>query len=215
MWSDGIMTGDTPYYEDPVVRCLACGQLFAGQQAVVPNPWGYTLPKDRKFYRPKPITLADCQEILNNEPFLTQVGASIFIERENTEQKRQQALDNGTMQIRMLIWRKLNDIVRQEETGLSPEQQTWFAENARALLPLLPDPNDDQNSLLWRAELLRNLGEFASSRRALRQVTEKQLRKTKRKMLLLTWLGNRKLVKLWGSERRFSIKLKRWRSWVW
>ena len=208
------MTGETPDYEDPVVRCNDCHQLFAGRKAVVPNRWGFALPKDKKFYRAQPITLDDCREVLNNQPLLLEIGEPIFYESENAEQKNQLALREGTMRIRMLIWRKLNDITRECETTLSQEQQTWFLENARALLPLLPGPVYDQNALLWKAELHRNLGEFVKSRRALGQVTEKSLRKTKRKMLLLTWLRNSKLVKLWAYERNFSSRLKRWRSWV-
>jgi hypothetical protein len=224
LWSDGVMTdGMMGSSYDPAIRCRVCGNLFAANKAWIKNQWPSGSLKEKKFYGSGSISLEDAVQILSNESLLLDLGSrpSLFINHNETglteEQKKMQALDWGKYSIRHTIWQKLNDEIREEGyKSLTKEKTLLLHENARALLPLLPMPDleYDQSPLIWKAELHRNLGQFGKSIQTLQQITERSLLKTKRKMIFLNLMRNRKLVRLWGGGRGWSNRLNLWWSWI-
>jgi hypothetical protein len=223
LWSDGVMTdGMMGTDHDPVVLCQVCRKLFATNKAYFQNIWGFRLPKDKTFHRTGYISLEDAIQLLNDQELLFDLGEGSFLFSETVppnlseEAKRQQAFNHGQYRVRHMIWRKLNDKIR--ETGyrrLTPEMHALVYENAKALLPLLPEDEYEQTLLVWRAELHRNVGEFGKSLKTLSKITERPLLKTKRKMIFLNLMRNRKLVRLWADSGDYTNKLRLWWSWVW
>ena len=84
--------------------------------------------------------------------------------------------------IRLSIWWSFNDYIRNgHENKITPDKQKLNAENLILLLTLLNEA--DENDLLMKAEVLRNLGRFEESRLLLDKVTNPDLIEVKEKFL--------------------------------
>ena len=197
-WSDGVTTdGMTGADPDPLVHCNDCHQFFAVRNAFIKNTWGYNLPKDKTFHRATPLALDDCLKILHDHALVT-------------------TLENGLPMVRLMIWKKLNDKIREEGyEALSPEERILMSENISELLPLIQISDDDldETPLLWKAELHRNLGQFMKSIKVLQKIRQGSLQAAKNKMIFLNLIRNRKLVKLTTPSSRLASKIKLWWSW--
>ncbi|MDR2590313.1 MAG: hypothetical protein LBC71_04945 [Oscillospiraceae bacterium] len=96
-----------------------------------------------------------------------------------------QAIDKGLykdgkkyiLSLRILLWRKFNDRVRNGGTSLfngedkSNDDEVLYKNNCHEILFLIARSVDDEN-LLMRAELYRNLGEFDQCKEILAQIKE-------------------------------------------
>jgi hypothetical protein len=223
VWSDGVQTGGMMGKgHDPIILCGECKKFFALFKAWIPNEWGFDLPKDKIYGRSQPMSVENCQLILNDQTLMYQLWsrppeylAEIGVNPDD-EQERQTRLRLAQYRIRHMIWEKLNDEIRHVGYARFPkEKRAALLENARLLLPLIQADEYDESYLIWRAELHRNLGEFGKSLKTLRLITEKSLQKSKRKMIFLNLMGNRKLVRLWHEGNGFFENVGMWWSWMW
>ena len=213
LWSDGVLTdGMTGSEYDPIICCRGCGHFFTPAEGWVKNTWGYSLPKDIKFFGSGSVTVDEALAVLNNEPLLQKIGAAAS-PKTNVEK----AGLSGQFQVRLLIWRRLNDKIRERGYAqLTQVESARLHENTKALIPLIEfgTVDSDQAPILWKAELQRNLGEFRKSITTLVEVHQRSFRGAKRKMILLNLVRNRHLVRLGSSKRGWPNMLTLWRSWV-
>ena len=84
--------------------------------------------------------------------------------------------------LRMNMWWSFNDYIRiGHENKITPDMQKLNTENLILLLTLLNEANE--NDLLMKAEVLRNLGRFEESRHLLNKVESPDLIEVKEKFL--------------------------------
>jgi hypothetical protein len=224
VWSDGVQTGGMmgSGSHDPIILCSVCKKFFAVFKAWMPNEWGFNLPKDKTYGHSQPISVENCLLILNDLTLMYQLWsrpleylAEIGV-NPNDEQERKTRLRLAQYCIRHMIWQKLNDEIRDGgHAQFSKEKKTLLLENSRLLLPLIEGDEYDESYLIWKAELHRNLGEFGKSLKTLSLITDKSLLKSKRKMIFLNLMRNRKLVRLWVEGNDFFGNVGLWWSWVW
>jgi hypothetical protein len=207
---------------DPIILCSECKKFFAAFKAWMPNEWGFDLPKDKTYGRSQPISVETCLQLLHDQTLMYQLWSrpveylvEIGVNLED-EQERKIRLRLGQYRIRHMIWQKLNDEIRNGgHAKFSQEKKTLLLENSRLLLPLIERDEYDESYLIWKAELHRNVGEFGKSLKTLRLITDKSLLKSKRKMIFLNLMRNRKLVRLWVEGNDFFGNVGLWWSWVW
>ena len=98
--------------------------------------------------------------------------------------------------IRVNIWRSFNDFFRdKKEDQITPEIEQMNTENLSALLKILND--SDNNELLMKVEILRNLGEFEASRELLNRMNDPNLSWVKDKLLTENNSKNKKVIQLY------------------
>jgi hypothetical protein len=117
-----------------------------------------------------------------------------------------------------MIWQKLNDEIREGGyDGLSKNTTPSFSTMPGSYCQFFQwiRLSMTKTFFIWKAELHRNLGEFIKSFNSLRQITDRSLLKSKRKMIFLNLMRNRKLVPLWADRRGLSRRIKLWWSWIW
>jgi len=97
--------------------------------------------------------------------------------------------------IRIRIWQSLNDYFRKgKEKEITQDKQDLNAENLTALLKLLDE--SDQNDLLMKAEVLRNLGWFVESKQLLDKINDVGLMQIKAKFLVEINKQNKQVIQL-------------------
>ena len=85
--------------------------------------------------------------------------------------------------IRIRIWQSYNDYFRKgKEKDITQDMQNLNTENLYALIKLLDE--SDQNELLMKAEILRNLGWFEESKQLLDRILDSGLLEIKNKFLV-------------------------------
>lgn len=117
-------------------------------------------------------------------------GEAIPFVMEPDENSYYQAIDNGLAvsskqkrHIRMLAWWRHNDPWRGNMQGRAPGFSAAGRANLEALMQLLdPAGQPDENDRLMKAEILRELGEFAQASQVLAQVTSAQYAEVVRQM---------------------------------
>lgn len=98
--------------------------------------------------------------------------------------------------IRIRIWWRLNDYYRNgHQNKITPELQKLYLENLNALLPLLSESDD--NDLLTKVEILRNLSRFEESKQLLDKVTDPALTEIKEKFLAEISVKNSRIFRLY------------------
>lgn len=152
--SDGQMRARMLPQTPPLVACPHCRSTFCMLDAkheieyrdYFPG-WGFTGEKT-----PEQIAARETEEALAEEykdvPAFEQATLSqclLFVQR----------LDNDRLPLRLYTWQRVNDERIQAPRTLTDAEVT----SLQALLPLLGGPNDDE--ALLKAELLRELGQFA------------------------------------------------------
>ena len=212
LWSDGVRCNEVTVHWvfDPVVRCVNCQQLFMTFYSRVPNKWGFSIPKDIKFHSTPPLSIKDCLEILENEEFIKGLGKtqSYNIEWETGEPVNDESLIRqlGLLSIRMMIWAKLNDKIRYDDSyQFTTEEQSLYQSNLQEMLRIFPDQPLASEYSIWKAEIHRNVGQFLKSFRILlRTKSTRDNRIGIRKLLWQNLLFNRKLVCLSIPRRKKS-----------
>jgi len=97
--------------------------------------------------------------------------------------------------IRIRIWQSFNDYFRKgKEKEITQDKQDLNAENLTALLKLLDE--SDQNDLLMKAEVLRNLGWFVESKQLLDKINDVGLMQIKAKFLVEINKQNKQVIQL-------------------
>jgi len=97
--------------------------------------------------------------------------------------------------IRIRIWQSFNDYFRKgKEKEITQDMQDLNAENLTALLKLLDE--SDQNDLLMKAEVLRNLGWFVESKQLLDKINDVGLMQIKVKFLVEINKQNKQVIQL-------------------
>jgi uncharacterized C2H2 Zn-finger protein len=201
-WSDGKLCVDitVDYYLDPVVRCTNCAQLFVTAKANTKNIWGFNIPKDIKFHAAHPLTLEDCQTILKDESMLRSIGIFPalywFMDTEIDTANNEGIRLAGEISMRIAIWTKLNDLKRYQDYTFTKTEKQLYQENDRTLLRIIPNQVTDQELLLTKAELHRNLGQFLKSLLTLRRIKSSSNKYARKRMIRLNLLLNPKLAKL-------------------
>lgn len=184
---------------DPVIRCVACKQLFVAATAGMPNKWGFNIPKDIEFRGVQPLSLIDCLEVLKHEDLLHSIGGvyafNWYMDYEIDLDDKQVILQAGEITMRLTVWHKLNDLIRyNERVKLSTEQKQLFKENARRLIAIIPSKIIDYELMMQKAELHRNLGQFLQSLVILRKIKSPSARISRSNMIKLNLLLNRRLA---------------------
>jgi hypothetical protein len=98
--------------------------------------------------------------------------------------------------IRVNIWRSFNDFFRdKKEDQITSEMKQMNTENLIALLIMLDDT--DNNELLMKVEVFRNLGEFEVSKELLNRMEDPNLDWVKNKLLGEINRKNKKVIQLY------------------
>ena len=93
------------------------------------------------------------------------------------------------------MWQSYNDYFRQgKETEVTQNMHDLNVKNLLALLKLLTE--SDQNDLLMKAEILRNLGWFDKSKQLLDRISDSNLMQIKDKILFEINKKNKKVFRL-------------------
>jgi hypothetical protein len=97
--------------------------------------------------------------------------------------------------IRIRIWQSFNDYFRKgKEKEITQDKQDLNAKNLTALLKLLDE--SDQNDLLMKAEVLRNIGWFVESKQLLDKINDVGLMQIKVKFLVEINKQNKQVIQL-------------------
>jgi len=150
-----------PYY----IKCRECGVFFKTENCVTKGKEGF-----RTSYGSPPQT-----DFLNVDGYRSAIASGLF----NAEQEGSEAWKKDILNLRLELWRKFNDRIRNisENTQEVPElfesedEEKAYRDNCREILRFLEEIADDE-SYLRRAELLRNLGEFDECRRMLDKIKD-------------------------------------------
>jgi len=158
VWTDGRQYAQMMVEPPPVVTCHACATCYwladAKEIGVVARdfPWKVQVPEEWR-------NAAEVKEPSADE-YLDAIEAGLAkgVGKEKA--------------LRLLAWWRANDSVREwrfpikDIPAASPD---GFRRNLLRLVDLLTDDND--NDRLMRAEVLRELGDFAAAKQALRKVS--------------------------------------------
>jgi hypothetical protein len=97
--------------------------------------------------------------------------------------------------IRAKIWRSFNDFFRdKKEDQITSEMKQMNTENLTSLLIMLDDT--DNNELLMKVEVFRNLGEFEASKELLNRMKDPNLDWVKNRLMAEIHRKNRNVIKL-------------------
>jgi len=98
--------------------------------------------------------------------------------------------------IRINIWRSFNDFFRdKKEDQITSEMKQMNTENLTALLKMLDDT--DNNELMMKVEVTRNLGQFEASRELLNIMNDLNLNWVKDKLLDEIDRKNKQVIQLY------------------
>jgi hypothetical protein len=157
-WTDGRQYAPMMVEPPAVVKCHACAKCYwladAEEIGVV--------ERDFRAKEPVPEAWRNAAEVKEPNPdeYLDAIEAGLA--KDGAQEKS----------LRLLAWWRSNDaargwpFVREDTPVASPD---GVRRNLERMLDLLTDDND--NDRLMRAEVLRELGEFAAAEQALREVS--------------------------------------------
>ena len=156
-WTDGRQYAPMMVEPPAVVRCHACATCYwladAKEVGVVARdpPWKGPVP-----------------EAWEKAPEVREPSADEYLDAIEMGLAKDEVQERS---LRLMAWWRANDSARdwRHAAEVTPASPDGFRRNLERLLDLLTDDND--NDRLMRAEALRELGEFATAKKALREVS--------------------------------------------
>jgi hypothetical protein len=156
-WTDGRQYAPMMVEPPAVAKCHACARCFwladADKIGVVARDFPWKVPVTEAWKNAPEVKEPNADEYLD----AIEMGLAKDAGQERT--------------LRLLAWWRGNDPHREwrHAAEVTPASPDGFRRNLRRLVDLLTDDND--NDRLMRAEALRELGDFAAAKQALREVS--------------------------------------------
>jgi len=185
-----------------IISCPHCGKSAKKQTLISSNTFGAQLWSDARRFapmKPESPSLVLCKKC--NQFYWTKDAKKMTEINNSAEQKEKyrnvdfiefptfhqyfKALETIPDEkfIRIRIWQSFNDFFRNgKEKEITQDLQDLNSTNLCALLKLLDE--SDQNNLLMKTEILRNLGWFEESKQLLDRIKDSGLLEIKNKFLV-------------------------------
>ncbi len=185
-----------------IISCPLCGQYAKKKTLISGNTFGAVLWSDGKRIAPmlpefpSLVLCKKCdqfywvknankvEEISNYSEIKDKWGNIDFVEFPTFHQYfiALETISNEKF-IRINIWWSFNDYFRNNhENDITPDMQKLNTKNLIALLKILDE--SDNNELLMKAEVLRNLGQFKESKQLFDRISDDDMGWVKKKLLV-------------------------------
>ena len=197
-----------------IISCPHCGQYAKKRTLISGNTFGAKLWSDGKKIAPMLPDFPNLVVCSKCDQFYSVKNAKKIAEIKNSAELKEKysnvefiefptfyqylkALEKipDERYIRIRIWWSYNDYFRNDhENKITPDMHDLNAKNLLALLKLLDE--SDQNDLLMKAEILRNLGWFEESKLLLDRISDGDLAWVKEKFLVEINNQNKQVFRL-------------------